>query len=355
MTVWQIGDVVVAPILDEGSVGIVHFDAGVAPLNPRFSVGGLQHLHHVDRGVGEHVGQPTVAGGVPSDDAAASFGVPPLSRHRGGNDDVAHPPHAGDVKASFIEMDADVEVVHRRGKVAGVDAVNAVRSRSLVVVQNVTDHDEIVGVAVVVVQRIGLLDVDQFSGVDDVDQLEAVVASNPQGVGLCAGHQSCDPVRVKDTARGPEVQPRCVDEVPACDTNAVEADVSDVADDGHGRIVCTLRFPRVDHAEGAAGDDANAAERTAENVRAVVAEGVGGPIWHAVVHREAFVDVQSTGRIQLPPADAEVGGGIQIRAQIHEFEVLAGSFVPVASTRNVVRTASVPQDGPGLGADGELC
>ena len=90
-------------------------------------------------------------------------------------------------------------------------------------------------------------------------------------------------------------------------------------------------------------------------MRAVVAEGIGRPVGHAVIHGQAAVDVQSTRGVQLPAADAEVGGGVQVGAKIHEFEVLAGPFVPVASTWDVVGTASVPQNGARLGANGEFC
>ncbi len=172
---------------------------------------------------------------------------------------------------------------------------------------------------------------------------------------MCAGHQPGDAVCVQHAARGPQVLPCSVGQIPSCHTDAVQADVGHVVDHGHRRVVSGLGFPGVDHGEGAAGDDANAAECTTEDVRAVVAERIGRPVGHAVVHRQALVDVQSSSRVHLPTADSEVGGGIQIRAQIHEFEVLAGPFVPVASTRNVVRTASVPQDGPGLGADRKFC
>ena len=225
----------------------------------------------------------------------------------------------------------------------------------MVVVQHVTDHDEVVGVAVVVIQAARFLNVDQFGRVDDVNELEPVVSTHPEGVGLGAGHQASDAVGVQHAARGPQVLPCSVGQVPPCHTDAVKADVGHVADHGDRRVVSGLGFPGVDHGEGAAGDDAHTTERATEDVRAVVAEGIGRPVGHAVVHRQAAVDVQSTRGVHLPAADAEVGGGEQVGSQIHEFEVLAGAFVPVASAWDVVGAASVPQDGARLGADGEFC
>ncbi len=225
----------------------------------------------------------------------------------------------------------------------------------MVVVQHVTDHDQVVGVAVVVVQTAGFLDVDQFGRVDDVNELEPVVSTHPERVGLGAGHKPRDAVGVQHAAGGPQVLPCSVGQIPSCHTDAVQADVGHVVDHGDRRVVSSLSFPGVDHGEGAAGDDANAAERATEDVGAVVAKGIGRPVGHAVVHRQALVDVQSTRGVQLPAANAEVGGGVQVGAKIHEFEVLAGSLVPVAPSRNAVGAASVPQNGARLGADGEFC
>ena len=184
--------------------------------------------------------------------------------------------------------------------------------------------------------------------------MEPVVATHPEGVGLRASHQPGDAVGVQHAARGPQVLPCSVGQIPSCHTDAVQADVGHIADHGDRRVVSGLGFPCVDHGEGAAGDDAHAAERATEDVGAVVTEGIGRPVGHAVIHRQATIDVQSTRGVQLPAADAEVGGGEQVGSQIHEFEVLAGPFVPIASTWNGVSAASVPQDGARLRADGEF-
>ena len=185
--------------------------------------------------------------------------------------------------------------------------------------------------------------------------MESVVTTHPERVGLGAGHEPGDAVGVQHAARGPQVLPSSVGQVPPCYTDAVQADVGHVADHGDRRVVSGLGFPGVDHGEGAAGDDANAAERATKDVGAVVAEGIGRPVGHAVVHRQAAIDVQSARGVHLPAADAEVGGGVEVGAQIHEFEVLAGPFVPVAPSWDGVGAASVPQDGARLGADGEFC
>ena len=185
--------------------------------------------------------------------------------------------------------------------------------------------------------------------------MEPVISTHPEGVGLYASHQPGDAVGVQHAAGGPQVLPCSVGQIPSCHTDAVQADVGHIADHGDRRVVSGLGFPCVDHGEGAAGDDTHAAERAAEHVRAVVAEGIGRPIGHAVVHGQAAVDVQSSRGVQLPAADAEVGGGVEVGPQIHEFEVLAGPFVPVASTWNGVSAGSVPQDGARLRADGEFC
>ena len=164
----------------------------------------------------------------------------------------------------------------------------------MVVVQHVTDHDEVIRIAVVVVQTTGFLDVDQLGRVDDVNELESVVTTHPERVGLGAGHEPGDAVGVQHAAGGPQVLPCSVGQIPSCHTDAVQADVGHVADHGDRRVVSSLCFPGVDHGEGAAGDDTHAAERAAEHVRAVVTEGIGRPVGHAVVHRQAAVDVQST-------------------------------------------------------------
>ncbi len=214
-----------------------------------------------------------------------------MSRHGAGDDDVAHASHASDVEPTFVEVDTDVEVIHRGGEVAGVDAVNPIGRCALVVVQHVADHDEIVRVTVVVVESTGFLNVHQFGRVDDVDELETVVTAHPQGVGLGASNKAGDAVGVKNAAGFPQAQPCSVDHVPACHSNAVHANVGYIADHGHRCVVCCQRFPGVNHRKRILGDDADAAKGASEDVGAVVAEGIGRPVGHPVVYGKALVDV----------------------------------------------------------------
>ena len=113
MAVGQIRRLTGGPAQYLGTVGVKHLNTVVTVLNPRVPVRGLQDLHHLNRGVWKNVGQPTVARGVPADDAAASFGVPPLTGNGACDDDVAHAAHARYVEAPLIEVDTDVEVVGR--------------------------------------------------------------------------------------------------------------------------------------------------------------------------------------------------------------------------------------------------
>ena len=113
LAVGQVWGLAGGPAQDLGAVGVEHLNTVVAVLNPRVAVCGLQDLHDFDGRVRENVGQPTVARGVPADDAAASLGVPPLTGNGARDDDVAHAAHARHVEAPLVEVDADVEEVGR--------------------------------------------------------------------------------------------------------------------------------------------------------------------------------------------------------------------------------------------------
>ena len=114
-----------------------------------------------------------------------------MTRYHAHHEGVTGQFHADDVAAIFTNTGADVEVAWS-GQIGHVKPTDLVALGASVIVENVVVNHHVSGGAVGVVQTAGTFDVVGFTAGGHVDELEAVIATDPQEVGANVRNQPRD-------------------------------------------------------------------------------------------------------------------------------------------------------------------
>ena len=221
------------------------------------------------------------------------------------------------------------------------------------VVENVVVNHHVLGCAVGVVEAARSLDVVRFSAVGHVDELEPVIAANPQQVGANVGHEAGHVVVAAveyAVVLGEGHQPLVGRDVVAQHPQPFGADVGDVAHDlDHGVPRLGALTPIVVVSEIGFRDEPHAGVCSPVHVVTVHANAVGGPVGHAVVD---VLTVVNGERGQVVLAHADVGAGVEVGPVDFKVKELVGSGLPRGTALAEGRgRRAVPLSSTLLGAD----
>ena len=134
---------------------------------------------------------------------------------------------------------------------------------------------------------------------------------------------------VKSIVFGPRGKPLIVGDVPPCNTDTCEPDVSDIVDNLNNRIICRGGcFPFSIDGKTAFVNEAYAAKRASEHSCAVYADCICSPVWHTIVNIETIVDCAAARGITT---DTDVGSCIHPVAIEFKIKVLGRTASPVVS------------------------